>query len=363
MLGGLVGKHTVGKLLHGRERDVVFRLKGRADLLRDPAQAPRVRKQQVRDAREERGRGLGPRDDEEARVGAQAVERHVPVLLLAQQGPDEVGPLDVEAHPPPQLLGRASGVLPAEPRVAARDPRDHGPEAEELQRRADRLPGETPLHVPDQLVLLPGLEAAEGLAEGHVADDVEGRVVVPAAQVECRLEARWSLLLGPRLGVGVGAASFSKPLHQEVDVALYDRLLVPEDLVAEAVVELPPDQSMVIAGLPQQGGRDARRLVEELGLAELLSLDHRAVVVRVDVPPGVRVSKQELVGPDADDGAVFLHHGEESCRPFAPQHGYHIRETGGTVRQGPGEVPERVQEDVVEASQNVEYQQLQGAAE
>lgn len=120
---------------------------------------------------------------------------------------------------------------------------------------------------------------------------------------------------------------------------------------------------MVITGLPQKGGRDAWGLIEERGLSELFSLDHRPVVVRVDVLPSIRVSKQELVGPDADHRTVLLHHGEELCSPFATQHGYHIREAGGTVGEGPGEVPERVQEDVVEASQHIEYEQLESATE
>lgn len=339
----------------------MFRLKGRSDLIRDLAQAPWVLKKQVRDTTEQSRRRLGPRDDKQSRVGPQAVKRDIPVLLLAQQAPDEVRPLDVEAHPPPQLLLRPLAVLPAEPRVAPGEPRDHGPQAQQLERRPDRLPRQPLLDVLDHLVLLAALEAAEGLAEGHVADDVEGCVVVPVAHVEFRFGAWWFFIPIPSLRSRY--ASFSESLHQQVDVSLHDRLLVPKDLVAETVVELSPDESMVITGLPQKGGGDAWGLIEERGLSELFSLDHRPVVVRVDILPGIRIREQQFVGPDADHRAVFLHHGQEFCGPFAPQHGYHIREAGGTVGEGPGEVPERMQEDVVEASQYIEYDQLQGAAE
>lgn len=167
----------------------MFRPKGRSDLLRDLTQAPRVLEKQVRDTTEQRRRRLGTRDDKQARVGPQALKRDVPVLLLAQQAPDEVRPLDVEAHPPLELLGRPLAVFPAEPRVAAREPRDHVPQPQQLERRPDRLPREPLLDVLDHLVLLAALEAAEGFAEGHVADDVKGCVVVPVAHVEFRLGA------------------------------------------------------------------------------------------------------------------------------------------------------------------------------
>lgn len=134
------------------------------------------------------------------------------------------------------------------------------------------------------------LEAAEGLAEGQVADDVEGGEVVPLHDVERAL-----------------AGDAVQALDEQVDVGLDDGLLVLHALGGEAM-----RQNAAVAGVVLAVGGDEVRvaLVDEVGEFGVL-LELAALAVAHDLLPGVRGLEGEEGRGEADNVAVAGVQGED----------------------------------------------------
>lgn len=156
------------------------------------------------------------------------------------------------------------------------------------------------------------LEAAERLAQREVTDDVEGGEVVPRRHVE-RLRTPGAVLV--------------QPAEQQVDVGLYDGLLLAHRPVAEAVGQLAADDAVLLpVGRDDVVGGFGHGPVEGHPLAALLALG----VVAQDLLPGRGVRERELVGRDAHHGAVLLVHVQHVDGECAAQDPDVVGDPGGS---------------------------------
>lgn len=193
-------------------------------------------------------------------------------------------------------------------------------------------PERTRLHVVedelDPRMIVRVVQAVEGLPKGQVADDVEGRPVVPRDHVEAP---------------GPPSTLFVELAEQQVNVALDDGLLVGHRMRREAMRQGPAEAGVVLAG----GADDALSAVHrEDGVSAVVA---RAVFeVAVDVPPGVWVVVRELVGGDAHDGAVLPMQRQDSAVHLSGEAAAGVRDPRGCPELGAGVSAQGMEVDIVD---------------
>lgn len=198
----------------------------------------------------------------------------------------------------------------------------HGP-----RKRADLDRVEDALH---PAVVLPAAETAERLAQGQVADDVEGREVVPLHHVHglsCQGE-------------------FAETDDEQVDVRADQGLLFSQGLVREGRRQESAQSDMVCA----VRGPDGRCLVGYLGhiVPSWIFFQRAVVSIAVDIPPGLLADERQLVWGKSHDIAVLLVEALEVPVQAASHCSYMAEEDGGEPELGAGEGAEGVEVDVVD---------------
>ena len=273
----------------GVEGDVLFRRARAREFLAQQRADIRVAGEEEDAAGHGGGGRLGAGHDEQAAVGVDlaAAELLVGVGVPEDAG-EEVAALRDRCEAPVDLGDRERLVVAQFLEQRGR----HQPLQERVRDRelldgADDGPG---LHaVEDQRhprVVVAGREAAEGLAEGEVPDDVEGGPVEPLRHVD-----------------GAGGAGLAQAADEQVDVGLDEGLLVVDGAVGEGGGEDAAEAGVVVL----VGGQDLGRAVdaEVLGVASRILDEGRLVgFARVDVRPGVRVDEGDAAGRHAHDIAV-----------------------------------------------------------
>lgn len=191
-----------------------------------------MRREQPGDAAEDGGRGLGPGDDEQVRVLGQPVRTKIALVLLLDEGLDEVVALDAEVDAVVELVAHELHVLVVLHQAGPVQLQDDGLQAQ-VVHGADK--GALADGLGDDLD--PGVvggvaQGAEGGAEAEVADDVEGRPVVPVLHVQRHLAILAVLVQLP---------------DQQVRVLVDEGRLRAHRLLREAGRELAPQDAVLLA--------------------------------------------------------------------------------------------------------------------
>jgi hypothetical protein len=80
--------------------------------------------------------------------------------------------------------------------------------------------------------------------------------------------------------------------------------------------------------------------------------------VSVDVPPGLGIGKGELARSEAHDGAVPLVHRQDIAHEVPTDHPIAPREVCGTVQEGPGDMAQRVEVEIIDDIAGEEHELL-----
>lgn len=200
----------------------------------------------------------------------------------------------------------------------------------------------------DAFVQLASFEAAKGFTKSQIANYVKGDVVEPVSHIKgCLGGLRGALFAGSR---GLWT-TLPQSLHHQVDVTLDNGLLCAQTLLAEAMAQLPTEEGVVVSRLGQHAGEKASGPVESHVLAKLLAFGHSAIVVAVDVLPGLRRGVHEVIRCDTNDRPILLGEDEQVARPLSAENANDARKSRGAVEKRAWVVPEWVEEDVVDGGQ------------
>lgn len=230
------GEHVV-EAVDLVQRDLVQAVEAGADVVHEARVRVRVGQQEVRDAGEDGCCSLRAGAEEEDGVGVHFVAGDG--LGLAFLGFGDVGE---EVRAVGALVQASGDFVVREVEEGDAGGVDVGRGGEEraelvpvgeegvLDARGEQADGfDAAEHELDPLVFFAVAQAVQRLAEGEVADDVEGGVVVPAHDVD---------------GLGLGGV-FAQAVDEEVDVLLDQGFLLAECFVAEGVGEVAAHPGMV----------------------------------------------------------------------------------------------------------------------
>ena len=196
------GQH-VSKPIYRGERNIVLRLEGATDLLRNPLQRLGVLEQQVGDPTKEGRRRLRPSYDDDAGHGFEIFERHAlrsnqfrPVESIGPRMPphlislqldeavDEVRAVNLDRQSLLQEEGYVVELLLPRPQAKPYYQLDDPVPAQASERlhhlRADQ---DGPGDQGDPGVVIGAVQTPEGRPHGEVSDDVERRPGVPIDQI------------------------------------------------------------------------------------------------------------------------------------------------------------------------------------
>lgn len=196
-----------------------------SDFVVQPVHDPGVLEQIVGESREESGRRLAPRTEQNSLRAIDFTTRHAFFVVVAEDVRQEIWSVPgTQLQSPSHLLAGVVKVLAADS--------FHGRWDEQFDDSLERWEPPCRRHLDACLdaaegrghpgVVLRVAEAPERLAEGQVGDDVEGGVVEPFHNVD-------------------GAWLLTQPAYERVHVRLDERFLLVEGFVGEGVGEQAPD--------------------------------------------------------------------------------------------------------------------------
>lgn len=131
------------------------------------------------------------------------------------------------------------------------------------------------------------LETREGLAEGQVADDVEGHKVEPGRKVDCL------------------SGILVNPLHEQADVLPDDGLLLSQKPVRERGCHDTAMAGVLLVVFQPEETEWAKNSFSLLGHTGGWEQGAPSGPVAVDVPPGVGGDIAQLRRRNLDDGSIF----------------------------------------------------------
>lgn len=115
---------------------------------------------------------------------------------------------------------------------------------------------------------------------------------------------------------------------------------------------------MVVSGLGQDMRRESPCPVELGVLLKLLAFRHSAIVVAVDVPPGVGRGVHQLVGCHTHHGAIFFRDSQQVARPLSAKDANGARKSRGAIEKRAWVLPERVEEQIIDGIESAISNQL-----
>lgn len=328
---------------HAVEGNLLVPREHRQELVGDLAHGVGVAEQEPRSEAEGGGRGLGARDNKQVGVLHELVARQgQPGLVGAQHRVDKIRAVRHRAQPLVQLgVDVADVLLDLARRHAAEDgvdelkgPGDDAPALHDVRVELDPLEDDG-----DPGVQGAALEAAKGLAEGQVADDVKGGVVVPEDHVDGDLLVDHGLL--------------AEALDQQIDIAHDDGLLVEQARGREAVGQDAAQGAVVLAAGADQAVFDVEAPEAE---RVLFVLQHASRDVAHDLPPCVRAQVRELVRGHPDDVAVLLVQLQDPLVGVAAQPVSQVGQPARGPELGAGVLSQGVEKEVV---YRLEYDDVQ----
>jgi len=329
----------VGEMGQGVEGHVLLFGEGAAHLCRQDGELVGTGGEVVQGAAQDRGGRLAARSRQDHEGGLDLAFRHAFLVVVLDDVRHEVGSLDLPVQAAlhfvrdlvivallhvGQLLRNGFHQQEVDERVEARG-NDEARGLDAVEQELD--PG----------VVARVLQAIERLAEAQVAEDVEG------GEVEPRHDIQDGTLPPRRLG---RRGPLAEPLDQQRDIPLHNRFLRLEGALREAGAQQPAHPRVALGrGDAEQRVGHARLFAPPDGV---LGEGQVARARREDVGPGAGLGEGDLVGRDAQDGAVLAVQLLDVVHDGAVDEGADEGEPRGGPGAGAGEVGERVEVKIVD---------------